>query len=351
MLYLGSKRDMDLRACESTRIGVKVKKIKIKFTDTWKNFDRENNFIIDILKKYFEIEFSDNPDYLFYSVFSDEYLNYDCIRIFFTGENFCPDFNLCDYGIGFEWLSYGDRYLRFPLFFNRSLVGTDIDAAKNKHLKAAEMAEAKSEFCSFVYSNQDADPFRQYFFEELSKYKKVNSGGRFQNNIGGAVENKLSFEEKHKFSIAFENSSHDGYGTEKLLQSFAAGTVPIYWGNPEVEKDFNGRAFINCHKFKSVQEIIEMVKELDRNRELYLQMLMEPAFNEEHTVEQAELELEKFLLHVMEQPMEQAFRRNRSYRGLELEQKLKTYVRIKKLNETYAQKGPVKWAKKLIWRS
>ena len=41
----------------------------------------------------------------------------DCVVFFVTGEDECPNFNLCDYALGFEHLEYGDRYLRFPLYY------------------------------------------------------------------------------------------------------------------------------------------------------------------------------------------------------------------------------------------
>ena len=84
-------------------------------------------------------------------------------------------------------------------------------------------------------------------FEELNKYKRVDSGGRYLNNIGRpeGVRDKFAFQSEHKFSLTFENSAHLGYTTEKLLQGFSAGTIPIYWGDPAVENCFNPKAFIN----------------------------------------------------------------------------------------------------------
>ena len=60
----------------------------------------------------------------------------------------------------------------------------------------------KRKFCSFVVSNADAKPIRQHFFEKLSDYKKVDSGGRFMNNVGGPVADKIDFHRQHKFVIA-----------------------------------------------------------------------------------------------------------------------------------------------------
>ena len=264
-----------------------------------------------LLTKHYEIELSETPEYLFCSVFGDEHLKYDCVKIFYTGENQCPDFNLYDYAIGFEHLSLGDRYMRLPIYYlNR--YQRYFRLMQDKHVKPITEKEA---FCSFVYSNDRASAVREQFFDQLSEYKKVSSGGRYRNNIGGPVEDKLEFELKHKFSFSFENSSYPGYCTEKLVQSFAAQTVPIYWGDPTAAETFNKEAFINCLDYSSWDEVLEAVKRVDADPELYEQMLKTPALKHPETdsVEAKMSELSAFLCHIMDQPCEQAKRYNRVY--------------------------------------
>lgn len=43
----------------------------------------------------------------------------------------------------------------------------------------------------------------------------------------------------YMFSIAHENANYSGYFTEKVLDCFATGTIPIYWGDPDIGKVFN----------------------------------------------------------------------------------------------------------------
>lgn len=43
----------------------------------------------------------------------------------------------------------------------------------------------------------------------------------------------------YMFSIAHENAQYPGYFTEKLLDCFATGTVPIYWGDTTIDTVFN----------------------------------------------------------------------------------------------------------------
>lgn len=299
----------------------KILQKKIKYIDFYKDFDPQNNFLQHIIKSIgCETELSDEPDYLICSVFGHEALNkkYDnCIKIFFTGENLCPDFNLYDYAVGFEYLDFGDRYMRWPLYY---AYGQGVwDLLMSKHINPHDKLAGKTGFCSFVYSNNRGDFIREKFFQELSKYKKVNSGGRYMNNIGmpEGVKNKIEFESRHKFSIAFENSSHPGYTTEKLIQAFAANTVPIYWGDPGVKKVFNPESFVFVNDFESLDEVVNKVREIDQNDELYLKYLGTPAlldpgkFDRKAQIEQ----LGDFFRHIFSLEKEKAFRRNRSFWG------------------------------------
>ena len=164
------------------------------------------------------------------------------------------------------------------------------------------------------------------FFNELSeKYKKVDSGGRYLNNIGKpeGVEDKLEFLRNYKFSFAFENVSYPGYCTEKIVESFATGTIPIYWGDPNIENYFNFRAFVNCHRYKTVDEIIQKIKEIDNNDYLYREMLNEhPIKNAEINGKQAyEKRIEDWFESIFSQDYKDAFRRNRYGIGKKYEKK------------------------------
>ena len=50
------------------------KHIRIKFVDFWDDFIPENNLFYQILAERYDVELSDEPEYLFYSVFGEEYL-------------------------------------------------------------------------------------------------------------------------------------------------------------------------------------------------------------------------------------------------------------------------------------
>jgi hypothetical protein len=113
---------------------------------------------------------------------------------------------------------------------------------------------------------------------ELSKYKRVDSGGRAHNNIGYLVDNKLDFINNYKFTICFENSEYPGYTTEKLVHPKLKDSIPIYWGNPRVGDDWNTKSFINAYDFNNLGDLIEYIKEVDNNDDLYYKILSEKHF-------------------------------------------------------------------------
>lgn len=285
--------------------------LKVKFVDFW----AENNFvketILDILNRHFEgVVESEDPDFLFYSASGHNHLNYNCVRIMFLGENLCPDFNICDYAIGFNYIDFEDRYLRFPLYY---FYRSDYELAIKKHAISEDELLGKKKFCNFVYSNANGVAERKTFFELLSKYKKVDSGGKFLNNIGGAVENKLVFQQQYKFSIAFENSSTNGYTTEKIIQAFAAGTIPIYWGDPKVGQEFNEKSFINCHNYNSFEEVVQEVERIDKDEKLFRQYIEQPIYSE--IVRNPFDEFEKFIINICSQLPHEALRRSNTQWG------------------------------------
>lgn len=269
--------------------------IKINFTDFWKGFDKNDNYFANILRTFCQFEISDSPDFLFYSVNGYDFLKYNCVRIFFTGENITPNFNQCDYAMGFDRLTFEDRYLRLPLYF---LYQNALDnCLENRKFEESDLVDRK--FCNFIYSRNNPAPERARFFNLLSEYKFIHSGGKFLNNIGYCVDNKLEFQKQFKFSIAFENSSTPGYTTEKIVEAKASGTIPVYWGNPFVHEECNPGAFVNCHDFGSFKETVERISELDNHNEAFCSILNEPLFSKDFIDSEKQKQI-SFLRHIVE---------------------------------------------------
>lgn len=285
-----------------------MKEIKINFTDFWGGFVPEESFFYRFLSRYYKVVLAPDPDYLFYSCGGYDHLRYPhSVKIFFTGENIVPDFNVCDYGIGFHHLQFEDRYLRFPLFLIHKDSWEDLPHLEQKTAAPPEWAQRR--FCNFVYSNgREADPLREYFFRELSKYKRVDSGGRYLNNIGGPVADKLDFLSHYKFTIAFENCAMSGYTTEKILDPMRVSSLPVYYGDPHIDTDFNPASFVWVESRAHVEEAIEEIIRLDKDDPAYLEKLSQPWFTRPSLQSYYTEQLLAFFRNIFEPPLTEAFR-------------------------------------------
>ena len=260
------------------------RKIRINCTDFSSERMRFENYIFRLIAAHFDVEVSDDPEVLLYSCSGREFLKYDCLRIYYTGENTRPNFKQCDYAFSFDH-SDDPRHYRLPDY----AAYEDIrELLKPKDPEA--IARAKTRFCEFTYSNPLAQE-RIRFFKALSKYKRIDSFGKVLNNTPGVEGSadrmnvnwkkyRRGFLLPYKFSIAFENESHPGYVTEKILYAMLTNAIPIYWGNPEIAKDFNTKSFINCHEYKNFDEAVERVIEVDRDEDLYRRYLAEPYYQD-----------------------------------------------------------------------
>lgn len=275
--------------------------IKIKIIPFWNGFNPRDNFLTRVIREKYDIEFSETPDYLFVSSLSGlSHFKYEnCVKIYFTGENDIPDFNLFDYAIGYNFLSFSDRYFRLPLY----LLSEGYKELNNKKISERLLHR---KFCSFVVStNHYADPIRNLFFEALSNYRVIDSGGRFKNNVGGPVKNKLEFITNYKFNLAFENSACCGYTTEKILEPMRVNSIPIYWGNSLISKDFNVKSFVNVMDYNSIDDAIEYIRYLDTNDDAYMQKLSEPWLNNTRYLDW-EQQLQLFLSNIFNKRKEDA---------------------------------------------
>jgi hypothetical protein len=259
------------------------------------------------LKDKFRIKFDKHkPDYLIYNVFGNEHLNEkysNSIKIAFFTENLIPDLNKADYAIGQAHINYFDRYFKFPIFLWRNI--KIIEKLREKSLQSP----IRKKFCAAVISNNIlTDGFRTKFIDELNKYKQVDMGGRFLNNVGGPVVNKIEFLSSYKFSIAMENSDGDGYVSEKIYDSLISGTIPIYYGDFTVDEYINPKAFILIKDEKHINEKIKYIIEIDNNIEKYLNILKEKILINENIDKIIEKEVKQFLYNIFEQEKSKAKR-------------------------------------------
>ncbi|TVZ53389.1 glycosyltransferase family 10 domain-containing protein [Dokdonia sp. Hel_I_53] len=257
----------------------KLPELLINFSDFYPGFSKTENYFYSILSRDYTLILSSEPEVLIYSCFGYDYLDFNCLRIFYTGENRKSDFSACDFSISFEYLNKENHY-RLPCYSVRAFYFNFLPELVRELTRDEALVEwnRKSKFCCTVVSNGKS-AVRNDFFHKLNATKQVDSGGRYLNNIGGAVEDKFKFTEDYKFVFAFENQRYPGYLTEKLMDAILVNSIPIYWGDPKVNKDFNPKRFLNYSDYIDEEALIQDILAIENDKDRFISMISQPVFN------------------------------------------------------------------------
>jgi len=250
---------------------------RIKLHDWWGNSDEDNDMFIQkicsgVIDKYDKINI--------YSVFGNkEVINKPKqLNIQISGESYYRDTNLFDINLIPEPpVNKKKNIINFPYAVTYTFT-KNIDLQKFTIPRYLPINKIKTKFCLFSVSNCSCEP-RNQIFNELSKYKLVDSCGQCMNNM--TCPNNFSSEEycdfisNYKFMICFENKSEPNYFTEKMINSFVCGTIPIYWGCPNIGDYINMDAILYlppAYTEKDMNQLIEKIKYLDNNADAYKNM-------------------------------------------------------------------------------
>ena len=266
-----------------------MKSIKIKFVDFWADYNTvEGNFFCAVLKNNYEIIISDEPDFLFFSCYGKEHLKYNCTKIFFTAENWKPNYLACDYSISFGQTNL-PKNLRVPLwvlYYQSYKYGLGIDLPDFENKTDEQLLtywKTKTKFCCFIVSN-DKCKVRNDFFKKLNSIKPVDSAGRYLNNIGrnlnGGTTEKFEFISNYKFVISFENEVSESYITEKVFEPLLVGAIPIYYGCNNLQLDFNTNRVLYYNNYKNEEELISEILKIDNDDSLAINYLKQNYFIE-----------------------------------------------------------------------
>lgn len=220
----------------------------------------------------------------------------DVINIgYWPTEPYLPDFSVLDYAFSARNICI-DRNIYCRSYWP----GKEIQDRS----RFADKKMFERRFCNFISSNGnrgDGALLRKYFFLKLSEYKNIDAPGTVMNNLKNVIEpfegnwrdSKWKFISNYKFTIAFENNMVEGYTTEKLFDPLICGSIPIYWGNPDLPRYVDKDCYINCADFDyDFDAVIEHIIKIDNDIELYMHMLgtspmLDNYLIEEHDSEKA----------------------------------------------------------------
>jgi len=273
---------------------------KIFVANFWEGAFQDDFFDYFLRSCFGSIEYSDNPytaDICVTSVFGNVQTD-PKKTLAFIGENVRPSFINYNHSLSFDFDTYGGRNVRLPLWYSRlAWPGFKQKPRHDNHhnhgyeqlipiypltkTRRLDMS-IKDKFCALIANNPEG--LRINLFNSISKYKQVDGyGNMFSNPLR---KSKFAILPEYKFCLCPENSIYDGYITEKLLDAYAGGTVPIYSGDISVAEDFNYKAFLNYQEIKKMTSFINDIKANEESiikyTYIYEQplLLKEPSLNE-----------------------------------------------------------------------
>jgi|SRR5579862_49119 len=134
----------------------------------------------------------------------------------------------------------------------------------------------QKKFCTFVGTclqskrkgclyeeRKNAIRFFETIGEEGFEFYGRNWDPALYKSYRGPIADKIQTIKNYRFSICYENSSAcKGYVTEKIFDCFAAGSIPIYWGAPNIEHYVPKDCFIDRRDFASMEDLYLFLKNM-----------------------------------------------------------------------------------------
>jgi hypothetical protein len=159
--------------------------------------------------------------------------------------------------------NYKEYFKVFKYIFTHNKELLDLDGrfkwcpAQGFWIKESKIYE-KSKIISMISSNKEFTEGQKNRLKWVERLKdQIDVYGRGINPI----ENKEEGLCDYMFSVVIENGIYESYFTEKILDCFATGTIPVYLGSPDIQNYFN------------MDGIILLSDEFDVSEEIYYSKL------------------------------------------------------------------------------
>ena len=248
--------------------------LRVAICDTWMDYSPTGDAILNAILPggLASAEHADvaSADLVYYSIWGLDHLRAAGTSVAFSMEPSIPERSSHHWSIDWRHLNQ-PNHLRLPVW-------AWIQLGEPLAFNADGTDPAERRFCNFIYS-RDVCPLRNAFFEALHRRQPVDALGAIHNNMSNPAlsgrieaswrESKVAVLGDYRFTIAFENSEHVGYTTEKLIDAWLADTVPIYWGNPALGADLPVGACLSLYEAGSMDKLVDQVLEVHHDPERY----------------------------------------------------------------------------------
>lgn len=134
-------------------------------------------------------------------------------------------------------------------------------SAPRKHLMAFIQSNRNSEYPGELYTYRRQ--LVKYFDSVLQDFHVYGSTWDCKSYCGKCT-NKLETLRNYKFSLTIENQSMPGWISERILECFLAGCVPVYFGAPNITDYIPANTFIDIRDFVSMDMFLEYIVHMDK---------------------------------------------------------------------------------------
>jgi hypothetical protein len=200
-------------------------------------------------------------------------------NIWYTGENQRPPYGNWDAYLSFDLKFPKENNFYLPLWFltstdyvmqlKKSYWGSPFPSLEKLSTQRTPLKPKKKFACAFFGKNYR---LRLHALDKLRKIGKVDVFGAGARN---PIDNPYEKAREYKFVLCFENDLYPGYVTEKPVEAYLSGTIPLYYGLDSA-KLLNAKAMLNLNDFQSQDQWLERISELNGNTELYNEVYAQP---------------------------------------------------------------------------
>jgi hypothetical protein len=113
----------------------------------------------------------------------------------------------------------------------------------------------KNKVINIIASSKTQTSGHKLRHEVISNIKNIDIYGNGYNPF----KNKIDVLKDYMYSITVENQKMDFLFTEKLIDCFLTGTIPIYYGCPSISKFFNTDGMLIFDSINELSEIVNMI--------------------------------------------------------------------------------------------
>lgn len=158
----------------------------------------------------------------------------------------------------YEWIKNNHHYFSYILTYDEELLkindkfifypyGTSWIEQKDI------MLHTKNKLISIIASDKMTTDGHRLRHEVISRHKDVIDlfGKRYN-----PIDSKIIGMKDYAFQIVIENTKRDFYFTEKIIDCFTTGTIPIYWGCPSIGKFFDINGILTFDSLPQLDDIM-----------------------------------------------------------------------------------------------